>query len=825
LLGNYFATAWRNLLRHKLHSAINIGGLGLGLACAILVLLFIRDEISFDKWVPDSERIYRVEETYILPGNPIPLRTALADFPLTAMMKDNLPEVAAMTRFWPRSKTVVSEGRAFSQTIVEVDSDFFQVIKLPLIAGDPAKVLTQPDAIVLSQAAARKFFGDSDPLGRLLNVNTSNCGDATISCANQAVPLRVTGIMRDLPHNTHLRADAIIPHISPADSIGHGAKQSYYSLNGASYVRLAPGTDPAAVSAKIPALLDRHVNVMQDLGMQLQASKTIQVRLVPFAAVHLDGGEKMGSQVPDGSRTILLGLGVIGLLILLVACFNFTNLATARAALRAREIAVRKAAGARRVQLIVQFLGEAILTSLLALVLALSLVEILLPAYSAFLERPLAFSYFSDWPLLLLIVTIAVLAGLVSGVYPALVLSRFHPAPVLRANNPAHTGSSKLRVALVVLQFTIAIGLGIITVVVFAQIDFARRQELGFRRDNIVVIETNARLDAPARESFVAELRRHPGILDVAQSNDVPFSGVGVIAQMRLPGRPEYITMSRQMIRPEFFRLYDIRLLAGRLLDDARGEDRMASWMPIAGNEGRNILINRSAAARFGFTVTGAVGKEVEFGQATVRIVGVVADTRVGGGAAFVPPMVYINSREYAPLVSVRIDGSRAPEILASIDRSWRRFAPNVAIERRFLNDGFERLYRNDERQGTLFGAFVGIAIAIACLGLFGLAAFMAARRTREIGIRKTFGARTRDVVRLLLWQFSIPVLLANLIAWPIAWYGLSQWLRGFSDRITLHPGYFVAAGLAALLIAWGTVFVHAWRVARGSPVQALRYE
>jgi putative ABC transport system permease protein len=829
LLGNYFATAWRNLIRHKLASVINIGGLALGLACAILILLYVRDELSFDQWVPETEGLYRVEESYNLPGNPIPLRTAMADFPFTAMLKDNLPEITAQTRAWSRPKSVVVEGRAFSQDIIEADPEFFQVVKLPLVAGDPAKVLAQPDAIVLSQSAARKFFGAGDAIGKTLQVNTADCPSAgvldAVSCANKAVPLRVSGIMRDLPHNTHLRAEAIIPHNSPADSIGQGQKESYFSLQGFSYIRLAPGSDPASVAAKIPGLLDRNVNVMRDLGMQLKASKVIDVKLVPFSGVHLDGGEKMGSLVPDGSRVMLLGAGIIAGLILLVACFNFTNLATARASLRAREIALRKTAGARRGQLVLQFLGEAVMTSLLGLALALSLVEILLPAYGAFLERPLGFSYLSDWPLLLTMVGIAVLAGLVSGFYPALVLSRFLPAPVLRANSPGHAGSSRLRAALVVLQFTITIGLGIITLVVFAQVDFARRQELGFRRDSIVVINTNMRMDAPSRESFVADLRRHPGILDVAQSADVPFSGAGIIAQMRLPGRPEYITMSRQIIRPEFLQLYGIRLLAGRLLSDDRGEDRVPSWMPVPDNEGRNILINQAAAERFGFTVQSAVGKTVRYGAASVRIAGVVADTRVMGARQPKAPMIYINNREYAPLVSVRIDGRGLPEALTFIDASWRRFAPNVSIERKFLSDGFEQLYRGDEKQGSLFAVFVAIAIAIACLGLFGLAAFTAARRTREIGIRKSFGARTGDIIRLLLWQFSLPVLLANLIAWPIAWYGLSQWLAGFADRITLHPGFFIAVGLVALLIAWGTVFVHAWRVARASPVNALRYE
>jgi putative ABC transport system permease protein len=824
LLGNYFATAWRNLLRHKLHGAINIGGLALGLACAILILLFIRDELSFDKWVPDSEGLYRLEQTFHLPGRPV-IALARADFPMPALLKDNLPEVVAMTRYWPRAKTITVNGNSFAQQIAEVDTDFFQVIQLPLVSGDPATALARPDSIVLSQAAARRYFGDSDPMGKTLSVNASNCESETISCANAAVPLRVTGVMRDLPHNTHMRGEAIMPHNSPANSITEENKRSFFQLNGYGYIRLAPGTDPAAVAAKIPGLLDRHVNVMQDLGMPLQASKAIEVHVVPFRDVHLAERQRYGDMVPAGSRTMLYGLGAIGLMILLVACFNFTNLATARASLRAREIALRKTAGARRGQLILQFLGESVLVSLLALALALSLVEVLLPTYGAFLERPLAFRYLADWPVLGLSLAIAVLAGLLSGAYPALVLSRFRPAPVLRANGPGHAGSSRLRMLLVVGQFAVAIGLGIVTLAVFAQIDFARRLELGFQRASIVAIDTNRRMATSERETLVAELRRHPHVLDVALSADVPFTRSSTVAQMRLPGATEYLTMDRQAITPEFFRLYGMRLVAGRFPSDARADDRLATSNPAPDNEGKNILINQAAAARFGFTPQEAIGKTVLYGPARVRIVGVLRDTRIDGAREPTRPMIFLNYKGYANFVSVKIDGAHIPEALAFIDHSWSRFAPNVAIRRFFIDELFGELYSSDEKQGAMFGAFVAIAIAIACLGLFGLAAFSAARRTREIGIRKTFGARSRDVVMLLLWQFSIPVLLANLIAWPLAWYGLQQWLQGFADRITLHTGYFIAVAMAALLIAWGTVFVHAWRVARASPVHALRYE
>ncbi len=821
---NYLVIALRNLARHRLSALINIGGLAVGLACAILIALFIRDELSFDKWVPGSANLYRVEETFNLPGRP-PITAAVSDFPVPVMMKDNLPQVTAVAHFWPRPRTITVAGRSFSQDVVEVDPDFFQVIRFPLLSGDPAIVLSRPGAIVISRALALKLFGTANAAGRALTVNKVACPyGMTISCDNGAVTLRVSGVMEDLPHNTQLKGEAIISHTSTADVLGDEGKKHFYAVNGWGYVRLAPGADPAAVLARMPQLLDAHVNVLNDLGMKLRASKTIEVRLNPFTAVHLSSDGMLGNMVPPGSRAMLYGLGAIGLLILLVACFNFTNLDTARALSRAREIALRKCSGARRSQIIVQFLGESVMTALMALVLALALVEILLPAFGHFVARPIAFHYLADWQFLALIAGIAVLAGLIAGAYPALVLSRFLPAPVLRANSAGHTGSSLLRSTLVVLQFAVAIGLALAALVVWSQIGFMRNQALGFRRDNILLVDTNRRMSDTARKSFVEEMRRTPGVQDVALSSDYPFSGSVLVAQLKLPGHDEYITLDRQMITPEFFRLYGVRLLSGRMLSRARSEDQ-AEGFGIGGKDGRNILVNRAAAARLGFTAESAVGKAVLLGPSHVTIAGVVDDMRIDGARSPARAVIYLFSEDVTPLVSLRLAGGEIPPTMNAVDRTWRRFAPNVAIDRHFLDEDFEKLYADDARQGEMFSAFVAIAIVIACLGLFGLAAFTAGRRTREIGIRKVFGARVRDVIAMLLWQFSVPVLAANLIAWPVAWYYLHGWLQGFAYRISLSPFYFAAVGLAALMIAWATILGHALRVARANPINALRYE
>jgi putative ABC transport system permease protein len=454
----------------------------------------------------------------------------------------------------------------------------------------------------------------------------------------------------------------------------------------------------------------------------------------------------------------------------------------------------------------------------------MALVEILLPSFDSFLGRPIALNYLADWPLLLVIAAIALMAGLLSGIYPALVLSGFRPVTALRSNQSGLAGSGRLRTALVVLQFAASIALAISTLVMFAQIDFARKQQLGFRHDNTVVIQTARRLTPEGRQSFMDTLRAYPGVSGVAASSDTPFSPFVNVDTVKIPGQSGTLTTEQLLITPEFVELYGMKLAAGRALTDKRAEDSVVNRAD-AKNDGHNILINETAARYFGFGVQGAVGKTVIIDKAALHIVGVLKDFRFKGARQAVQPTFYINDKLDSTTLSVRLTGQDIPGAIAFIDRTWHRMSPSTAITRSFLDDSFEKLYQSDRRQGTLFGVFVGVAILIAALGLFGLAAFTVGRRTKEIGVRKVFGARDRDVAVLLLWQFSIPVLIANVIAWPLAWVYLRGWLQGFASHIVLSPLYFAVAGLAALLIAWATVLSHALRVARANPVHALRTE
>ncbi|MGH6829443.1 MAG: FtsX-like permease family protein, partial [Rhizomicrobium sp.] len=793
--------------------------------CAIFIILFVRDQLSYDKWIPGTENLYRVESTVLNPGQR-PLRLATISFPVTQEMLEQIPEVKARTRLVRRTVTILIGDKQFPEPMDVVDPNFLQLIKLPLVSGAAATALARPDSVVISQADARKYFGDAPPLGKTLIMSAEYCDALNQNCEVKRHTLVVTAILRNLPYNTQLAGDLMMSDVSDIAPITAELRTNWGYSSGWGYVRLAPGADTAQVIRKISAIFDRDIDVAKQFNVKLKGSQILQPRLTPFLDDHLST-DRYGGMTPAGSWTIVYGFSVIGVLILLVACFNFTNLATARAMVRACEISLRKVVGATRRQLIVQFLGESILTALIALILALALTEMLLPAFDRFLNMPIVLSYRQDWTQLLFILGVGLLAGLLSGIYPALVLSGFRPAMAQSMSGPNSHGAGLVRAALVVLQFAVSIGLGIAALVIFAQTSFARSIDLGFRHDGIVVLDTD-NFPEKTVQSLALALRTSPAISDTAFSQSVPLSKLHNNWPVRSPGSPMSQMFVMLPASPDYMHVFGIRLLAGRFLSEQRASDVINPSELESGNmrSRGNVLINASAARRLGFTPQQAVGKTLILDEGRVNVAGVVADVKDDGPGSPANSTVYVYwSRSAGDNLFVRIRNGGAHEALAFIEHTWRAFAPSVALRWHFLDDDYNKQFQSDDRQGAIFFLFVGIAILIACLGLFGLAAFTTERRTREIGLRKTFGARTRDIIFLLLWQFSIPVLIANLIAWPVAYYYLHNWLEGYAYRIALSPLYFIGAGVGALLIAWATVILHAAHVARANPVHALRYE
>jgi putative ABC transport system permease protein len=805
---SYVTSAMRNVARHKLYSFINITGLVVGLACATFILLFLRDEFSYDAWIPESENLYRVESTYSMPGRD-PDFFSVTPFPVTTTMQLQIPEVVAHTHLTMEAMTAQIGDRQFPVQIDAVDPNFFQLIKLPFAEGNPATAIARPDSIVLSQATARKFFGTTDPLDK----NVLLGGSYT---------LKVTGILRDLPHNTQLTADLVMPNNSKADTLPPSVQTSWLNVNGWGYVQLAPQADLDAVMTKLKPMLDRNIDVRKQLHANMQGSDVLHLHLTPFRDVHLARfGEK-----ETGRWGTVYGFAAIAVLILLIACINYMNLATARATVRAREVSLRKVMGAKRSQLIVQFIAESVITALVAVGLAFAMVEILLPAFDSLLARPISLRILADWPLILVILAVALAAGTLGGIYPAFVLSSFRPAARLGTSAAEVSGSGLLRTALVVLQFAISIGLGIAVLVIFAQINFNRQIDLGFDRHNLVVINGTGSLTPSALDSMVQALAAEPSIAGAAQSNLTPLDGGILVTMISMPGSRDTFEIRNNNVDPNFVNVYGMKLLAGRNLSRQRGEDIAREHEASNPNPAYNILINEAAARQFGYTPQSAIGHTIIHEQTDrATIVGVVGDANFDGLERAMQPFIYFYDPKHLGPISVRVKPGQNQAALAAMDRIWHRFMPMSAIRRRFQEDSFDRLFVADEREGRIFSIFVSIAIFIACLGLLGLASFTAERRTREIGIRKVFGARTRDIVWLLLWQFSIPVLIANLIAWPVAWYFLRHWLQGYAYKIDLSPLYFLTAGILALVIAWLTVIIHTVIVARANPIHALRYE
>lgn len=800
MLRHYPVMAVRALLRHRLYSFINIIGMSVALACAILIMLFVRDQLSYDAWIPHTANLFRLEETLHMLGRP-PMPLAKSPFTLLTEMKAQIPQVAAVTHVNLSKVTVQVQGAAFLDTATVVDPNFLRVIELPLVAGNPGQVLGNSDSVVLSQRDARKYFGDTDPIGKILRIGGLGGTDR---------PFTVTGVLRDLPHDTHLVADIVVPNTAMAS-------QALEQRLDYGYVKLASGADRGRVLEDVRSILNRSFDPRK-FGVDQSASDLEEMHLIPFRDVHLTAGRD-GEMKPGGNRATVYGLAVIALLLIVVAACNFMNLTTARATLRMREIAVRKISGATHLQVFLQFLSEAVVTVLVALTIAVALVEMLLPAYGRFLGIPFDLQYLRDWKTLAAIVIGGLFIGVSSGTYPALVLSGLRPAAALKGEM-GRTDSTMLRAALVVGQFAVSIGLGVAVMIMFRQIEFARSLALGFDRNDIVVVRRTSGLAPGVMDQYARVLDAGPAIVGTALSSAVPFDPATFVDLLvRSPGGGNPITAKFMRVGPRFTTVYGVRLLAGRAFSEASaGDTGVAAGL-------RKVLINAALARRFGYSPRKAVGKTLTEGPERLEVIGVAENAIFDGLREAIQPMVFLDDPRSGAFLSIRVRPERLPQALAFIDTTWRSLVPGMAIDRYFLSGAFSGLLEDDERQSDILGVFVVIAMFIAALGLFGLTVFTAERRTKEIGIRKVSGARTGDIARLMLWRISVPVLAANLVAWPLAYYYLHEWLEHYAYRISLSPAYFLAAGAVALLIAWATVYTNTLQLARTSPIHALRYE
>ncbi len=827
---NYVTVAVRNLVKHRLYSAINLIGLAVGLAACILILLFVRNETTYDRFFTDAERIHQVVIRAQLPGRS-PDVVASTMVPLGDAMKDAFPEVELRSSMIQQGVTVRGGDRLFSETVFAADPEFLDIFDLAFVEGDRATALRDRSGLVIREEIARKYFGDEPALGRTLTIDGQH-------------DVRITGVMKDLPANTHLRFDILMPIDGPAVRNIEALRTQWGNISATTYVKLRPGVDLAEFNRRFADWSKTAMPEMRSPNGVIRLSDIFTPRLRPLLSINTD---PLNTQMrPGTSMREIYTFSAVAVMVLAIASINFMNLATARATQRAREVSVRKVVGASRGQIVSQFVGESVLLTLIGLLLAMALVELLLPAYSAFLGKELAFDY-GDPGLVGMLLGLTLIVGVAGGTYPAFFLSAFNPAAVLKgASSGVGGGSGRLRMALVIVQFAISIALMVATAVVYGQFLYAQNKDLGFDKENVVVLEgLSTRAMREKARPLAEQIAKDGRVAAVSATGITPGTFDESNTNVRMPGRDssELLVIRSEVVDFGFFETMGMNLVAGRDFDRDRGTDiaNRPEWLRPGGQRPpgtpenfeipASVILNESAVKRLGFSSNEAAlgqsynasaGQGVSF---KFTVIGVVQDFHFRSVRDPIAPAHFFVDPTQFDAVAVRIKPGDIEGALGAIDAAWRDFFPDTPTQRVFLDDRIEQLYAQERQAATMFAAFSGLAIVIACLGLFGLASFTAERRTKEIGLRKVLGAGVSDIVRLLVWQFSKPVLLANLIAWPVAWYGMSRWLESFTYRIDLNPLLFVGAGMTALAIAWITVGLHAAKVAQAKPIRALRYE
>ncbi|HMH31931.1 MAG TPA: ABC transporter permease [Puia sp.] len=800
MLKSYFKTAWRNLWKNKVYSAINIIGLAIGMAACIVIMLFVTYEKSFDNF--HTKNIYRLNEVQKFPGMVASQKVALSMFPMAPTLKNDFPEIRNYTRINWREKVQMTyqEKRVYFPMMFFVDSTFFQLFDFKLLRGNRQTALQKPNSVVLTQDAATKLFGQEDPIGKTV----SHYGNDTLM-------FTVTGIVENVPSNSQLQFDGLFSFNTiyrPDWMNGWGGNW----LN--SYFELAPNTNIAALEKKFPAYLKKYMSKNGD------GWKYYELFLLPLKDVHANtadiGLDYINYQKFDKNFTRIFS--VIALIVLIIACINFMNLSTARSAERAREVGIRKSIGAQRSQLVGQFMGETILLSLFALLLAIILVELSLPYINNLSQRSLSLPIFRD-PILLIVILFGTLTvGLISGLYPAAYLSSFQPVKVLKGSPQTGKNKSILRNVLVVGQFASAIFLMIATIFVVRQLSFMQKRDPGFDRDQVLTIP----LDGVTSKKFdliKQELLGNSLVSGVTGAQDqlgshLDQSGI----EFRGDGPLRELTSTRLIVDPDYLNLYKIQLAAGRNFSN----DKSAN--------GKEYIINEALAKELlkdnpKMKPESLLGKHFGF-DSIGTIIGIAKDFNFNSLHYKIETMFMFNQKDWGfSTLSVKVNGARAREAIPFVEATWKKIFPDHPFEYQFLDDHFKEVYRADTQVSQIVGILAALSIIISCLGLFGLASYSAEKRIKEIGIRKVMGASIQNIVSMLSTHFIKLVLIANIIAWPLAWLMLNQWLRDFAYRIDISWWVFLLAGIAALLIALITVSFQAIRAAIANPVTSLRAE
>ncbi|GHB83696.1 ABC transporter permease [Persicitalea jodogahamensis] len=806
MLTSYLKIAFRMLRKQRALTFINIVGLATGLACCMLIMLYVLDELNYDRYNTNADRIYRIQADIKFGGND--MHFAVSPDPIGPTLKKDYPQVEQFVRLHNRGTWLVKREDESTNlredNITFADSTLFEVFTLPLVAGNPKRALAEPNTVVISESAAKRHFGNRNPMGQTL-----------VFVNKQAYT--VTGVMRDMPKNSHFHSDFFLTMLNDDYTWGQWLSNNHHT-----YVLLKPGTDPQAFAKNFDAIIEKYMGpqVMQIIGSSLsqfrKAGNTIGFWLIPLTDIHLHSKQQV-ELAPNGDIQYVYIFSAVALFILLIACVNFMNLATARSSNRAKEVGVRKVMGSERPQLIGQFMTESILITILAMLLALVMVAMALPGFNGIAAKELNIMNLISPYQLPWLIALPFVVGLLTGSYPAFFLSSFKPIAVLKGRVSTSFRSSGLRSGLVIFQFAMSVILIVGTIIIYRQISYIQTKNVGFNRNQVVTIEDVHAIGKQA-ESFRQEVMRLPGVVGGSVSGYLPTPSNRSDNAFWPEGQTDMnkgINMQNWGVDYDYLKTLGMTLVAGR--DFSRD----------FGSDSSGIILNEAAVKVLGFK--DPIGKRIfqfEDEQAKIRktytILGVVKNFHFESLRRNIGALSMTLSAN-SGAASFRVSSTNLPALMKQIETKWKQIAPGQPFSYQFMNESFDAMYRAEQRIGTIAVIFAGLAVLIACLGLFGLASFMAEQRTKEIGVRKVLGASVGSIVALLSQDFLKLVLVAIIIASPIAWYAMNAWLADFAYKIEISWWIFALAGGLAICIALLTVSYQSIKAALMNPVKSLR--
>jgi len=818
MIQNYLKVALRSIFRNKLTAFINIAGLAMAMMCCILIYLFVSDELSYDRYHTKAERTYRVTRNFLNKDGVSNLHLANVAPPIGPLLKNDFGEIEAMARTINFGLVIGLEEKGelvknFSENYLFVaEPDIFKIFDIEVTAGDKNTALVRPFTIMLSEKSARKFFGNENALGKRLR-------------ANNQFDLEVTGVFADFPVQSHWHPEYLVSFSTMENENVYGRKglETNWGNNAfGTYLLLNEGADPKKVASGFPDFLERHfanfAKTNWGAPADFVASKATTLFLQKLTDIHLHSHLDDELEANGNINNVRM-MSVIGVFIILIACFNFINLSTARATKRSKEVGLRKVVGAFKSQLVNQYLSESVLISFFALVLGVGLSFTCISWLNGFTGKSLTMNVMANWQLYAGLIGFAIVVGILAGLYPAFILSSFKPALVLKGQQGSVKGKGFVRRSLVVTQFSISIVLLIATVITFQQLKYLNTRDLGYDKDQIITLPYDNEMDV-SYEAFYNELTKSAAIENVTRSSRIPTgrlldsSGPPLITKGDSLVNSS-VTTKYVAIDHEFFRTYGMEMEAGRDLSKT-----------ILTDDSLAFIINETAAKAYGWNnINEGLDKDFSYASIKGKLVGVVKDFHFESLHQPIIPLVFFSRPGIYSDLSIRIAGNQVSSGIEHVEKVWKGFLPKRPFSYKFLSENYQHLYEEEQKQSQLFTIFSGLAIFIACLGLFGLATFNTLQRVKEIGIRKVLGASVPSILTLLSREIVMLIIAANLIAWPLAWYFMNQWLNTFAYHIEMNVVIYFMAAVAAIMVALLTVSTQTLKAAMTNPGNTLRYE